>query len=108
MENETGTTLKHQGDNFEHHDGYGQQNLSVVLAMVMMLAFVVEQRQQRCCAFLQAVSAKMGRKRLWWKRISALCYDDAMEFMRQRLAARFFSATPVHGIVTRRGGLVLT
>jgi hypothetical protein len=37
--NETCNTLKNQGDNFEHNDGHGEKNLSVVCATLMMLAF---------------------------------------------------------------------
>ncbi len=48
--NETCNTLKNQGDNFEHNYGHGEQHLSVVFAMLMMLAFVVDQTQQLCCA----------------------------------------------------------
>jgi hypothetical protein len=58
MDNETCNTLKNQGDNFAHTDGHGTQHLSVVVAMRMLLAFLVDQTQQRCCALFQAVWAK--------------------------------------------------
>jgi hypothetical protein len=58
IENETCNTLKNQGYNFEHNYGHGTQNLSVVFAMLMMLAFLVDQTQQLCCALFQAVWAK--------------------------------------------------
>src|SRR5712691_1971709 len=90
IENETCNTLKHQGDNFDHNDGHGEQHLSVVLAMLMMLAFLVDQTQQLCCALLQAVGAKLGSKRLLWERIRALCFDDALESMRQLREALFY------------------
>jgi hypothetical protein len=80
---ETCNTLKNQGDNFDHNDGHGAQPLSVVLAMLRLLALLVEQTPQRCCALLQAVWAKLGSKRLRWERIRALCFDDALESMRQ-------------------------
>ncbi len=73
--NETFKTLKNQGYHFEPNDGHGTQNLSVVFAMVMMLAFLVAQTQQLCCALCQAVWAKLGSKRLLWERMRALCYD---------------------------------
>jgi hypothetical protein len=57
-ENETCNTLKNPGDHFEHHDGHGTQHLSVVFAVVMMLAFLVDQTQLLCCALVQAVWAK--------------------------------------------------
>src|SRR5712692_8494527 len=55
IENETFNTLKNQGYNFEHNYGHGEQHLSVVFALLMMLAFLVDQAQQLCCALFQAV-----------------------------------------------------
>jgi len=81
---------KNQGDNFEHNDGHGTQNLSVVFALLMMLAFLVDQTQQRCCALFQAVWAKLGSKRLLWERMRALFYDYALASMRQLLEALFY------------------
>jgi hypothetical protein len=39
IENETFNTLKNQGYHFEHNYGHGYQHLSVVFAVLMMLAF---------------------------------------------------------------------
>ena len=64
MENETCKTLKNQGDNFEHNDGHGTQNLSVVFAVVLMRAFLVDQTPQRCCPLVRVVWTKLGSKRL--------------------------------------------
>jgi len=50
IENETFNTLTNQGYHFEHNYGHGTQNLSVVFAVVMLLAFLVDQTQQLCCA----------------------------------------------------------
>lgn len=66
IENETFNTLKNQGYRFEHNYGHGKKNLSVVLAMLMMLAFLVDQVQQICCPVFQAVSKKMKTKRALW------------------------------------------
>jgi len=90
MENETCNTLKNQGDNFEHNYGHGTQNLSVVFAMLMMLAFLVDQTQQLCCALFRAVWAKLGSKRLLWERMRALFYDYRLESMRELLEALFY------------------
>jgi hypothetical protein len=54
-----------------------------------MLAFLVDQAQQLCCALFQAVWAKLGSKRLLWERMRALFYDYALESMRQLLEALF-------------------
>ena len=84
IDNETCNTLKNQGDNFEHNDGHGEQHLSVVWAMVRMLAFLVDQTQQLCCALCRAVWTKLGSKRLLWERMRALFDDYALQSMRQR------------------------
>jgi hypothetical protein len=83
--NETLNTLKNQGYNFEHTYGHGEQNLSVVFAMLLLLACLVDQAQQLCCAFFRAVWAKLGSKRLLWERVRALLYDYALQSMRQLL-----------------------
>jgi hypothetical protein len=87
IENETFNTLKNQGYNFEHNYGHGEKNLSVVFAMLMMLAFLVDQTQQLCCALFRAVWAKFGSKRLLWERMRALFYDYRLDSMRELLEA---------------------
>jgi len=66
IENETFNTLKNQGYQFEHNFGHGEQNLSVVFAMLMMLAFLVDQTQQLCCPLFRATWQRFGSKRLLW------------------------------------------
>ena len=70
IENETFNTLKNQGYHFEHNYGHGEQHLSVVFAMLMMLAFWVPTKPSKLgCALFQAVWAKLGSKRLLWERM---------------------------------------
>ena len=90
IENETFNTLKNQGYHFEHNFGHGYQHLSVVFAVLMMLAFFVDQVQQLCCPLFQAVWAKLGSKRRLWERLRALFYDYALESMRQLFEALFY------------------
>jgi hypothetical protein len=90
IENETFNTLKNQGYNFEHNYGHGTQNLSMVFAMLMMLAFLVDQTQQLCCALFQAVWTKLGSKRMLWERMRALFYDYACASMRQLFEALLY------------------
>jgi len=90
IENETFNTLKNQGYNFEHNYGHGEQNLSVVFATLMMLAFLVDQTQQLCCALFRAVWLKLGSKRLLWERLRALFYGYRLESMRELLEALFY------------------
>jgi hypothetical protein len=81
---------KNQGYHFEHNFGHGYQHLSVVFALLMMLAFVVDQVQQLCCPLFQAVWTKLGSKRRLWERMRALFYDYALDSMRQLFEALFY------------------
>lgn len=90
IENETFNTLKNQGYQFEHNFGHGYQHLSVVFALLMMLAFLVDQVQQLCCPLFQAVWAKMGSKRRLWERMRALFYDYALDSMQHLFEALFY------------------
>src|SRR5207244_4980829 len=101
IENETFNTLKNQGYHFEHNYGHGYQHLSVVFAVLMMLAFFVDQVQQLCCPLCQAVWAKLGSKRRLWERMRALFYDYALTSMRQLLEALFSGvkkSTPIFAV----------
>ena len=81
IENETFNTLKNQGYHFEHNFGHGQQNLSVVFAMLMMLAFAIDQAQQLACSLFQAAWEKVGSKRLLWERMRSLFHELPMASM---------------------------
>jgi len=73
IENETFNTLKNQGYHLEHNYGHGTQNLSVVLMLLMMLAFLVDQTQQLCCPLFQAAWKKRGNnKRSLWEEMRNL------------------------------------
>lgn len=66
IENETFNTLKTQGYHFEHNYGHGEKNLASVLAMLMMLAFLVDQIQERCCQLFRRLRAGLRtRVKLW-------------------------------------------
>ena len=90
IENETFNTLKNQGYHFEHNYGHGYQHLSVVFAVLMMLAFLVDQVQQLSCPLFQAVWAKLGSKRRLWERMRALFYAYVLTSMRQLFEALFY------------------
>jgi hypothetical protein len=83
IENETFNTLKNQGYHFEHNYGHGEQYLSVVFAMLMMLAFLIDQTQQLCCPLFRAVMKKVGTKRLLWERIRSHFYHFVFRSMRE-------------------------
>lgn len=90
IENETFNTLKNQGYHFAHNYGHGTQNLSVLFALLMMLAFLVDQIQQLCCALFQAVRAQLGSTRLLWERMRAVFYDYALTSMRHLWETLFY------------------
>jgi hypothetical protein len=85
IENETFNTLKNQGYHLEHNYGHGEQNLSVVLALMMMLAFLVDQVQQLCCPLFQAAWSKMKTKCHLWEEIRhhfrTLLFDSMAELL---------------------------
>jgi hypothetical protein len=83
IENETFNTLKNQGYHFEHNFGHGEKNLSVVFAMLMMLAFLIDQVQQLCSTLFRSVWQKFGTKRLMWDRMRALFHAFAFDSMRE-------------------------
>ena len=98
IENETFNTLKNQGYHFEHNFGHGQNNLSVVFAQLMMLAFAVDQAQQLACQFFQAAWAKVGSKRLLWERLRSLFYElpfDSMTAIWRAIAYGFHIEGPI-------------
>jgi hypothetical protein len=70
IENETFNTLKNQGYSLEHNYGHGQQHLATIFGFLMILAFLVDQIQELCCATFQAArNARHSRTSLWhWMR----------------------------------------
>lgn len=68
VENETFNTLKNQGYNFEHNYGHGHRHLGHVLAMLMFLAFFIDQAQQHCCGLFQSAVKKAGSRARFWRR----------------------------------------
>ena len=72
IENETFNTLKNQGYNFEHNYGHGVKNLATVLALLMMLAFLVDQIQQGCNKLFQAVWKGLGSKSKLWESVRSV------------------------------------
>jgi len=72
IENETFNTLKNQGYHFEHNYGHGAQHLAVVFASLMMLAFLIDQVQQKCNPLFQQAWAKKGSKCALWEAVRYL------------------------------------
>jgi hypothetical protein len=88
IENETFNTLKNQGYNFEHNFGHGYKYLSTVFAMLMMLAFMIDQIQELCDALFQKALLKKKRKKYLWEKLRGLfnenvinCWEDVWNAM---------------------------
>jgi len=90
IENETFNTLKNQGYQFEHNFGHGNQNLSVVFAMLMMLAFLVDQTQQLCCPLFRKVWKKMGSKKMLWERMRSFFREYIVASMQEIFEALYY------------------
>ena len=72
IENETFNTLKNQGYHFEHNYGHGQQYLATVLAMLMMLAFLVDRIQERCGELFGRLRANLRTRAKLWETMRSL------------------------------------
>ena len=93
VENETYNTLKNQGYHFEHNFGHGQRNLAVVLAMLMMLAFLVNQVEQLTCPLFRAVRTKLGSKRALWEQVRSHFQHFRCDSMRHIYEAILYDLT---------------
>jgi hypothetical protein len=69
IENETFNTLKNQGYNFEHNFGHGYKNLSNILALLMFLAFAVDQVQFLTNQVFQALKQKCRTYYALWEQL---------------------------------------
>ena len=69
IENETFNGLKNMGYNWEHNYGHGEDNLSTNFALLMMLAFAIDQIQELCCPLFRKVLKRVYncKKFLWAK-----------------------------------------
>ena len=72
IENQTFNTLKNQDYEFEHNYGHGEQHLATVFAMLMMLAFLIDQVQEYSCAFFQAARERFHSRTSLWIKIKGL------------------------------------
>jgi hypothetical protein len=87
IENETFNTLKNQGYHFEHNYGHGEQHLAVVLALLMMVAFLIDQVQQKCNPLFRRAWEKKGPKCALWEALRQLFVSFEVSSMREMYAA---------------------
>ena len=93
-QNETFNTLKNQGYFLEHNYGHGQHHLATTFGFLMILAFLVDQIQELCCATFQAArNARHSRTSLWqW--MQSLFTGYYIESWRQFFEALIHGHTP--------------
>ncbi len=72
IENETFNTLKNHGYQFEHNFGHGNKNLSTVFAMLMMLAFSIDQVAFICNKSMELAKNKATTYAGLWEEMRAL------------------------------------
>ncbi len=79
IENQTFNTLKTQDYEFEHNYGHGKQHLATVLAMLMMLAFLIDQVQEYGYAFFQAARRRFHSRTSLWIKIKGIFTELLVE-----------------------------
>ena len=79
VENETFNTLKNLGYHFEHNYGHGKKHLASVFANLMMLMFLIDQIQERCCALFKAARQRFRSRTSLWEKIRGLFLEFYIE-----------------------------
>ncbi len=72
VENETFNTLKNQGYCLEHNYGHGKHYLATTLALLMMLAFTLDQIQELCCSVFKAARHRFTSRKMLWRKMRSL------------------------------------
>ena len=79
IENETFNTLKNQEYHFEHNFGHGNKNLSSVFGSLMLLAFLIDQIEMRCCKLFMAALEKMERFKYLREKVRSMFREHVLE-----------------------------
>lgn len=98
VEDETFNTLKNQGYNLEHNYGHGKNNLSENFAVLMMLAFLVDQIQMSSCELFKRVLEKEECKIELWESIRSIikCFSvSSMQMVYETLFYGFEKVKPL-------------
>jgi hypothetical protein len=103
IENETFNTLKNQGYHFEHNYGHGYKHLAEVFALLMLLAFLIDQVQQKCNPLFQKAWEKKGSKRGLWESLRQLFASFAVTAMAEiyQAIAFGFNRPPLEPLVNQ-------
>jgi len=79
IENETFNTLKNLGYHFEHNYGHGKKHLSTVFALLMMLAFSIDQVQELSCHVFNAARHRYHSKIAFWTKLKSMFTEHFIE-----------------------------
>lgn len=94
IENETFNTLKNNGYNFGHNFGHGNKNLAGIFAILMLVAFMIDQIRVRWCRLLACLKDELKTyKGVWIAQSRALCAHAASS-MTDLLAAALANRNP--------------
>ena len=92
VENEGYNVLKNRGYHLEHNYGHGEQHLSAVIVMLILLAFLCHTALQLCDQAYQALRAELGPRRTFFGDLRTLTrylyfegWNDLMTFMMRGL-----------------------
>ena len=89
VENETFNTLKNQGYNLEHNYGHGKKYLVSNFAIIMMLAFLVDQLTQHSDQFFQKAWNYCKTKKNLWEKVRQVF--DILPCMSMNVIYRYIS-----------------
>lgn len=92
IENETFNTLKNQGYHFEHNYGHGKKYLATNFALLMFLAFLVDQITQTLDFAFRKAWAKSGSKKNLWEKIRQVF--DLMPALSMNAIYKFIAKGP--------------
>ena len=79
IENETFNTLKNLGYNLEHNYGHGKKHLATVFALLMMLAFLIDQVQELSCTVFNAARHRYHSKIAFWTKLKSMFTEHYIE-----------------------------
>lgn len=91
IENEAFNTLKNQGYQFEHNFGHGKKYLAANFSVLMLLAFLFDQIQQRTNLMFRLAKLKAGSRIALWEKIRQyfdLVSVPSMDFIYQLIAKK--------------------
>src|ERR1700730_10039434 len=86
-------------DDIEHNYGHGDQYLSLVLALLMMLTFMLDQTQQLCDPLFRAAWQKLGSKQLLWERLRGLFNDYHLHSLREMYEALYYRLVRLRPVI---------